>query len=208
MAYNLNGSSQYLSTASTPVSAYPITIAAIVYPTATGFRTAVSLGNTGAVNDYYYLSISGTNLIQFGLSSTTDVVAYSATACNLNEFSHFCGVITSSSAQAFLNGAAGTVVSHSVSWKSVNALSVGAVLRNAGVTSYFSGRVAEVGIWNAELTAAEIASLSTGFTPDQIRPQSLQFYAPLIRDLVDLRAGRSITNLNGATISTHPRVIQ
>jgi hypothetical protein len=68
--------------------------------------------------------------------------------------------------------------------------------------------MAEFATWNATLTDAEIAALAAGFTADQIRPQSLQFYAPLIRDLVDLRAGRSITNVNGATVSTHPRIIQ
>jgi hypothetical protein len=51
------------------------------------------------------------------------------------------------------------------------------------------GRTAEVGIWNAALTAAEIASLAKGMTPDKIRPQSLVFYAPLVRDLIDVRGG-------------------
>jgi hypothetical protein len=33
------------------------------------------------------------------------------------------------------------------------------------------GRIAEVGIWNAALTAAEIASLAKGMTCDKVRPQ-------------------------------------
>lgn len=67
--------------------------------------------------------------------------------------------------------------------------------------------MSDVAIWNAALTTPEIASLAAGFTPEQIRPQTLQFYAPLVRDLIDVRGGRAITNVNSATVATHPRII-
>jgi hypothetical protein len=80
-------------------------------------------------------------------------------------------------------------------------------VRWAGVVgNYFSGDIAEVGVWNVALTADEIASLADGFTCDRVRPQSLVFYAPLIRDLADLAGGRAITNNNTATVANHPRV--
>jgi hypothetical protein len=69
-----------------------------------------------------------------------------------------------------------------------------------------NGQVAEVGLYSAALTADEIASLSKGMTCDKIRPQSLVFYAPLVRDLQDTKGGRSITNNNAATVAAHPRV--
>lgn len=72
---------------------------------------------------------------------------------------------------------------------------------------FFQGTIADAAIWSAALTNTEIASLAAGFTPDRIRPQSLQFYAPLVRDLVDVRGGRAITNVNSATVATHPRII-
>jgi len=68
------------------------------------------------------------------------------------------------------------------------------------------GQIAEVGIWNAALTAAEIASLANGMTCEKIRPQSLVFYAPLVRDLIDQKGGLAITNNNAATVSNHPRI--
>jgi len=43
-------------------------------------------------------------------------------------------------------------------------------------------------------------------TCDKIRPQSLLFYGPLVRDLNDQKGGRIITNNNGATVANHPRV--
>jgi len=88
----------------------------------------------------------------------------------------------------------------------VNRVSAGCIDRGTPVL-FLNGSIAEAAIWNAALTDAEIASLAAGFTPDQIRPQSLQFYAPLVRDLVDVRGGRTITNVNSATVATHPRII-
>ncbi len=82
-------------------------------------------------------------------------------------------------------------------------------LQSFGGTSgiqFCDGRIAEVGIWNAALTAAEIASLAKGMACDKIRPQSLVFYAPLIREIQDVRGARTITNNNAATVATHPRV--
>jgi hypothetical protein len=72
--------------------------------------------------------------------------------------------------------------------------------------SSVSTSIAEIGIWNAALTAAEIASLAKGMTCDKVRPQSLVFYAPLVRDLIDAKGGRTITNNNGATVANHPRI--
>ena len=68
------------------------------------------------------------------------------------------------------------------------------------------GELADIGIWSAALTAAEIASLAKGMTCDKIRPQSLVFYAPLVRDLNDQKGGLTITNNNGAPVANHPRV--
>ncbi len=66
--------------------------------------------------------------------------------------------------------------------------------------------MAEIGVWSAALTQPEIASLAKGMTCDKVRPQNLVFYAPLVRDLIDQKGGRVITNNNGATVANHPRV--
>ena len=84
-------------------------------------------------------------------------------------------------------------------------LGVGALVRG-NVSGFYNGQAAEVGIWNVALTAAEIASLAKGMTCDKVRPQSLVFYAPLVRDLIDYKGGLTITNNNTATVANHPRV--
>lgn len=70
---------------------------------------------------------------------------------------------------------------------------------------FFDGAGAEAAIWSVALTAAEIASLAKGFSPRRIRPQSLVFYAPLIRNLQDVRRGLALTPVNGPTVVAHPR---
>ena len=69
----------------------------------------------------------------------------------------------------------------------------------------FNGAVAEVGVWSGVLTAAEMASLAKGFSPQLIRPSGLRFYAPLVRGQNDIR-GQNGT-LTGTTVVAHPRMI-
>lgn len=68
-----------------------------------------------------------------------------------------------------------------------------------------TGGFAELGMWQASLTDSEIVSLSKGITCDKVRPQSLIYYTPLIRDIQDFNRGMSLTNTN-TTVANHPRV--
>ena len=66
--------------------------------------------------------------------------------------------------------------------------------------------IAEMAFWSVILTDNERLSLSKGFKPHRVRPQSLVFYSPMVRELQDLRGGKVITNTNGATVAPHPRM--
>lgn len=69
-----------------------------------------------------------------------------------------------------------------------------------------SGTVAEIGLWDAALSAAECAALAKGFKPCRIRPRSLVSYLPLVRNVNDPRSGVAFTN-SSATVAVHPRMI-
>ncbi len=60
-------------------------------------------------------------------------------------------------------------------------------------------------MWQATLTAEEVASLAKGMTCDKIRPQSLVTYIPLMRDIQDIARGMTLTNTN-STVANHPRI--
>ena len=69
-----------------------------------------------------------------------------------------------------------------------------------------NGYIAESAIWDIALNSSEINALAKGYKPSLIRPNKLQFYSPLIRNLIDTRKGVSITNNNSATVIQHPRI--
>jgi hypothetical protein len=158
------------------------------------------------------LSLRGaneSNVIGAGVFDGGYSQASSASAPSINTWSHAAGVFsTTSNRIAYLNGTAGTANTVSrPNLTNINSIGIGAVNRPSSI-EYFIGLSADVGIWNVALTAAEIASLAKGMACDKVRPQSLVFYAPLARDLIDVRGGRAITNNNGVTVANHTRIYQ
>ena len=68
----------------------------------------------------------------------------------------------------------------------------------------FTGQVADVAAWTADLTDAECESLRKGFPPHRVRPQSLVSALRLIRSTND-RKGFSWTTSGAPSVSAHPR---
>jgi hypothetical protein len=204
MAFNFTAtSSQYLSTASTPVSGSPMTFSALVNPAMTGGQVVMSVGATAQRNQMQIQS-DGVFIVAVGSLANGQTTSQLTTA---NVWQHVAGVFSSqTSRRTYLNGAAGTENTTNIgSQNTATDILIGA-RRNTAIGNYFQGSIAEVGIWNVALTAAEIASLADGMTCDKVRPQSLVFYAPLVRSLQDVRGGLTITNNNTATVAVHPRV--
>jgi hypothetical protein len=111
-----------------------------------------------------------------------------------------------STVNVYANGASVLTVTNSADISPTTNTSIGASTHTT--LENWDGFIAEVAIWKgAGLTAAEALALSRGFTADQIRPQSLSFYAPLVRNFQDVRSGLAITNNNSATVAVHPRII-
>jgi hypothetical protein len=78
---------------------------------------------------------------------------------------------------------------------------------------FFGGVAAEAAIWDVELTAAEVATLYSGYSPLMVRPSKLQSYWPLHGRLgananeEDWCGGRVLNNVAGSAVSGHPRII-
>ena len=67
----------------------------------------------------------------------------------------------------------------------------------------YEGYLAEVAIWNVTLTTDELSSLYTGTKANQIRPQNLKFYMPLVRNIYD--ATNSTTSITSG-FTANPEV--
>jgi hypothetical protein len=212
MAYQFtSASSQYFTTTTTPVTAAPLTLACWFYKTniTDAGNALVSIGDSDIASDNFLLVYaSALNAVRAGAQFAGGAVANATTTAGAtnNTWHHACAVFDSSTSRtAYIDGGNSSTNTTPVTPSGVSRITVGAFWFGS-FQQYFNGRIAEVGIWNAALTADEIASLADGMTCDKVRPQSLVFYAPLVRDLIDAKGGLTITNNNGATVANHPRV--
>jgi hypothetical protein len=218
MAYDFNGSNQSATATSSPVTTEPLTIAAWFKSDVNNARTViVSLGDTtgsGAnAQPFWALVEDGTKAgdpicatAYSTLGSTNE--ATSTSGFVTGTWYHGCAVFTSLSRRTiYLNGGSSATNTTALGSRvqSIDKTAIGCLARSTN-SAFYNGQIAEVGIWNTDLTAAEIASLADGMTCDKVRPQSLVFYAPLVRDLIDVKGGLTITNNNTATVANHPRV--
>jgi hypothetical protein len=77
--------------------------------------------------------------------------------------------------------------------------------RSAVNNVWSTGDFAELGMWQTTLSSAEINSLAKGFACDKVRPQSLVYYTPLVREIQDLARGMTLTDAS-STVQPHPRI--
>jgi hypothetical protein len=219
MAYDFNGTTQYLQVGSAVLTAAPLTMACwFKAEAATGAYQLVTISNNGTAGQSTRFA-----LIAAGQAAGDPVRAVTANASNVsgtadttsgfsaNTWHHACAVFESSNSRtAYIDAGSSASNTASITPTLLNRTNIGVIfLQSVGGTSgtgFMDGLIAEVGIWNAALTTAEIASLAKGMTCDKVRPQNLVFYAPLVRDLIDQKGGLTITNNNAATVANHPRV--
>jgi len=217
MAYQFNGSNQFLSNNSSPLGNRPTayTIACRVNGAAQDGRFVFCLGNSASNNPVIGIG-SGATIVSQNISharffarsnntSGTGEINLSAGVSFDSTWHHIAITWDNSTGRLYVDGSQVASGGTMGTPQDLNRLSVGALLR-ASAALHFSCGMAECGMWDATATAAEIASLAAGMTCDQVRPQSLVFYAPLVRDLIDQRGGLAITNNNTATVADHPRV--
>jgi hypothetical protein len=153
-------------------------------------------------NVVYFLLANGANALGFITQNVTD---WNHLALIFNG----AGVGNAARLTAYLNGAAltlsftGTIPATTSNNVFNETLRIGRAATAS--PQYSTGDFAELGMWQATLTAEEVASLAKGMTCDKVRPQSLVYYTPLIRDIQDLARGMTLTNTN-STVANHPRV--
>jgi hypothetical protein len=208
MAYRFtSASSQYLSAGASITSAFPMSAAFWVLPTNT---------NNG---DFMFFSVGDSNTThrnqaqRFNNGIAMTAIGTGNAGFNVlnlftsGQWAHCAFVFESATSRsAYVNGTnVGTNTGNVGSQNAFNETLIGA-RRNVTIGIFLNDTLADLGLYNVSLTTAEIASLAKGMTCDKVRPQSLVFYAPLVRDLQDVRGGLTITNNNGATVANHPRV--
>jgi hypothetical protein len=207
MAYEFTAtSSRYLSVPSAVVTQEPLTMACWCNANTTSTMALMSI-QTLTQNQRFQL-ILASQQVRAGKIGNVSGVAQTTGTFATQQWFHAAGVFETSSLRTAYRdaGNTGTNTTSVTISETLSQTTVGAARSLGSLGFYFDGLISEVGIWNAALTAAEVASLAKGMTCDKVRPQSLVFYAPLIRDLIDAKGGLTITNNNGATVANHPRI--
>jgi hypothetical protein len=210
MAYAfVRASNQYLSVASTPDVRQPMSLHALIYTTnstdvqfglsnhAAGSNRILAIGIDGAT--------AGSPAIFRGRFLATTYNQLSSNGTSLTTWHPIGGAQSSVTAfRVFLDGTrtSGTSGSSINLNDATDEIFIGRERNGANL----DGRVAEVALWNVVLSDDEFVSLSKGFKPSRIRPQSLRFYAPIVRNLQNLRDALTFTNNGSATVTEHPRV--
>lgn len=213
MAYNFSGSGQNLFSTSTPVTATPLTLACWMNKTAattTGILTAIFWDGAGSWYAFYLAAGSAANGQKVGINLANNnsfgAGANATTTYTTGTWHHACGVFTSSTSRTvYMDGGNSATDTSSVTPTNLNSVNIGAARRQTVTDNYFDGSIAEVGIWDAALTQAEVGALADGMSPQLVRPQNLKVYVPLVRSTQDLK-GLSFTTVGSPTVSAQTRV--
>lgn len=193
MAYDfVRASSMYLEATSTPVTALPVTLAALASPNdIVNNHSILSLADKDGAGNYLSIEAGGgvaSDPVR-AISAVADVRvgASTSTSYSASVFQHMVArFVTTASRDAFLNGAGkGNNTSSSVI-ALIDSIQIGRNVAIAGSAQLLDGKVAYAAIWNTDLSDAEIALLGAGppwIDPRQIKPNNLVYYRTLIRDL-------------------------
>lgn len=213
MAIDFDGTTSYIEATSGVVTAVPLTMSCwFNLDNATANQTVMSVSASGATSARFAIVAAGAatnDPLRAVVQAGGTVVNAEAGTFLADTWHHGCAVFTSATSRTIY-------LDHATSGTNTTNITPNSALINRtniasqwgagarGVTG--NGEIIEVGIWDVALTSAEIKSLSLGFKPTQIRPNSLVFYAPLVREVDDYVGGVALTE-NAITVTPHYRRI-
>lgn len=199
-----DASNEYLRVNSAPVSAAPLTFAAW-YARDDAANAGIVMSLHPDWSTGWYLRTRADGKAWFAVSGG---VAETTTSADDTSWHHICGIEYAADNRAVLLDGGGKGTNSTPATPTPAITTIGARAHSGGVYRLFSGRLAEVAIWNAALTDAEGAILAASYSPLFVRPQSLVAYWSLIRDEdQDRIGGYDLTAYNTPGIATHPPII-
>jgi len=188
MAYNFRNITGTISfskiTAVGSFFSYPLTINCWFHPTHSGSGAGqlVQLVENTATDSHQLRINYSTNTVQY--NTGTPLSANSSASYTTNTWNMATAVGTSATSRTvYLNAANSGTQTTSRTITTPDRVCIGFLRSNGSDTPNMEGYIAEVAIWNATLTTDELTSLYKGTKADQIRPQNLKFYMPLVRNI-------------------------
>jgi hypothetical protein len=193
------------------LTAFPLTMACWFNADSfTANRTLLGFGSSSGGNQFQVIGASSSGVYASGEVGGVVATATTATAPSTGTWHHAAGVFTDlSNRAAFIDG--GSKATNTTTLSSfggfINRTLIGARRRNGTYALHMEGRIAECAIWDTDLNDDEIYSLSRGVRPSLVRPGNLVLYIPLVREVYDLMATRTINVNSTPTVADHTRRI-
>jgi len=202
MAYSCAATgTEYLLTTPASLFSYPFTINCwFNLTTISAQRNLVMLENAGNGQRFALFVNSSNQLVLVAVDGggTTQTIITTPTI-SATTWYMATGVFTSTTSRTvYLNGANATTGTVSRNPTTPARVLLGGQYTGTTTTSNLNGRICEVAIWNAALTAADVSSLYTSPRATSVVPQNLEIYYPLVREVHTL-CGTHTVNTDGGT---------
>jgi len=216
MSLLLNGTTQYLErTASIPTLTFPFAVAAWVYPTSlTGDEVIVSFGDTvGNAESQQLLLVAGVPTAR-SRSASVNGDATATESLVASTWHHVLAIfISATEREVYIDGRVETRGTNATSLTpaGLDAYAVGRLIQLTP-GSLFTGRVAEISVWNLSTTFApsEFLSLAQGTSALQLRTSELIIHDKFLGQAptIDMIGGFSLTATGAPTVADHPPIAQ
>jgi hypothetical protein len=224
MAYDFNGSDQYLYVAAAVADAAPMAMSCWFKPdntTTWGELVAISKDTGSDVTNFFRLSCYGNHATADPLVAQTadgSSIAMAMTSTNFvsGQWQHAFAVFAANNSRAvWLNGGGSGTDTASRTPSGLNRTAIGTKIRQLapGYSGSFDGQIAEVAVWAGSgvenMGALQAGALAAGLSPWCLRKwiSNLVLYQDLIRPLNRPGGGATLTAMNGPTVAAQPRVI-
>jgi hypothetical protein len=204
MARTFNGSSAYISAPNAigAIGNDSRTFACWMRSSSIATRQALCYEGLSNANQIWLWEIEASKI---SLNCGSGGFLQSATVLSSDTWYHMAVRYAGGSAQLFINGAQDATGGGFNLATASNEFSIGRYFQTPTTFFLFTGQIAEFAKYATNLSDADIAALGKGASPMKVRPQVLSFYAPLIRDVIDLK-GTALTDNGPTTAADHPRI--
>ena len=186
-----------------PLINAPVSMSCLLYPiTNTDANSLVFVGEDGG-DQWYVMQLKDRKSAAYSRNAGCFPIAETAQIVGVDSWFQFGAVFAHATLRSayFEGGNKATNI--------VNCAPDGAQFDKVKISGVNTkGNMAEVGIWNVALTDEEMEILGKFVSPLLVRPESLVFYLPLIRDDDnDLIGGLHLTEVGTPQIATHPNIL-
>lgn len=169
-------------------------------------RGTNDLGNTERSTSIYFRGDTAGDPVQLrSVNNGNTLVTNSAAAYSINTITSIIVIANGANGTIFRDGVK-TTSSGASAQLNYNRIVIGGLhLFDGTVDAGPVGDICFCAAWSSALTDDECASLHKRFAPRRIRPQSLLYYLPLVREVQDARSGLAYTTTGTVNAATHPR---